>query len=203
MSARAPIGIVLAGGAGTRLAAGRPKALVELAGTTLLARAVATLAEVCDGVVVAAPAALALPGCPAPRVDDPPGAAGPLAGIVAAARAHPQRDAVVLGVDFPLAGAALLRGLLARLGDREAVIPAPGGRAQPLVAVYTARALARLAARFEAGERAVTRTSAALDADRPDDAALEMLPGGGAALLNVNAPEDLAAAARALAARPA
>lgn len=198
MSARAPVGVALAGGAGARLAAGRPKALVELAGGTLLARAVAALRAVCDGVVVAAPASLALPGCPAPRVDDPPGAAGPLAGIVAAARAHPDRDAIVLGVDFPLAGEALLRGLLARLGPRDAVIPAPGGRAQPLVAVYSARALERIAARFDAGERAVTRATAALDADRPDDVALDALPGGAAALLNVNTPADLAVAARAL-----
>lgn len=199
MSARGPLGIVLAGGAGERLAAGRPKALVELAGGTLLARAARTLGSVCDGVVVSAPGAMALPRCPAPRVDDPPGAAGPLAGIVAAARAHPGRDAIVLGIDFPLAGAALLRALLARLGTREAVIPAPGARPQPLVAVYTVRALARIAARFDEGERAVTRAVAGLDADRPDDAALAALPGGAVALLNVNTPADLAAAARSLA----
>lgn len=199
MSARAPLGVVLAGGAGTRLGAGRPKALVELAGATLLERAVAALRNLCDGVVVAAPASLELPGCTAPRVDDPSGAAGPLAGIAAAARAHPGRDAIVLGVDFPLAGEALLRGLLARLGPGEAVIPAPGGRAQPLVAVYRARALSKMAARFAAGERAVTRATESLDADRPGDATLAALPGGAAALLNVNTPDDLTAAARALA----
>jgi molybdopterin-guanine dinucleotide biosynthesis protein A len=198
LSDRGPIGIVLAGGAGARLGAGRPKALVELAGATLLARAVLTLEEVCVEVVVAAPATLALPGCRAPRVDDPAGAAGPLAGIVAAVRAHPGRGAIVLGVDFPLVTPAFLRALIARRGSHHAVIPAPGGRAQPLAAVYAAAALAHLAARFETGERAVTAATAGLDAVRPDDAALAAITGGKDALLNVNTPADLAAAARAL-----
>ncbi len=196
------LGIVLAGGTGTRLGAGRAKALVELGGHTLLERACATLSACCDDLVVAAPAALELPGCPAPRAADAPGTAGPLAGIVAGAAARPARDAIVLGVDFPLVTPAWLGALAARRGGREAVIPAPGGRIQPLVAVYAAPALETLAARFAAGERAVTRAARALDADLPDDAALDLLPGGRAALLNVNTPADLEAARAALGALP-
>jgi molybdopterin-guanine dinucleotide biosynthesis protein A len=195
-----PIGVVLAGGPGTRLRAGRLKALAVLGGETLLARAVRTLSRCAPEVLIAAPAALALPAGPTARVDDPPGGAGPLAGIVAAARARPRGGALVLGVDFPCVEAELIESLAARLGAREAVIPECAGRPQPLVAVYSAAGLLRMVAAFERGERAVTRASAALDADRPDE---RVFPGLGAALLNVNTPEDLAAAAAALAGRRA
>jgi molybdopterin-guanine dinucleotide biosynthesis protein A len=200
LNPRAPLGVALAGGAGTRLGLGRPKALALLGGVTLLERAVATLRSLCDEVVVAAPASLHLPDCPAPRADDPPGGAGPLAGIVGAVHGRTDRVAVVLGVDFPLIAPAALRALLARLGAHDAVIPAPGGRAQPLVAVYAPAGLRRMAAAFAAGERTVTAATATLDADRPDDEALEAIEGGAAAFLNVNTPDDLDRAARRLAA---
>jgi molybdopterin-guanine dinucleotide biosynthesis protein A len=57
-----------------------------------------------------------------------------------------------------------------------------------------------MAAAFAAGERAVTAATATLDADRPDDEALEAIEGGAAAFLNVNTPDDLDRAARRLAA---
>ncbi|HEV2105150.1 MAG TPA: NTP transferase domain-containing protein, partial [Candidatus Eisenbacteria bacterium] len=69
------LGVLLAGGRGARLGAGGPKALATLAGRTLLSRAHAILAAVCDAVVVVAPAALALPVAPGERVDHPPGGA--------------------------------------------------------------------------------------------------------------------------------
>jgi len=189
---------VLAGGEGRRLGLGRPKALAALGGATLLDRAVATLEAACGDLLVAAPATLALPGCRAVRVDDPPGVAGPLAGLVAAARARPRCDAVVLGVDFPLVTPAWVAALLGHVASCDAVLPCPGGRPQPLAAVYTARALEHLVARFEAGERAVTAALAGLNAARLDDAALAALPGGADALLNVNTPDDLERALRAL-----
>jgi molybdopterin-guanine dinucleotide biosynthesis protein A len=198
LSEAGTLGIVLAGGAGRRLGAGLPKALVTLSGRTLLERAVATLYETCDDVVVAAPAQLALPACPAPRAADPEGAAGPLSGLIGGWRAAPGWRAIVLGADFPLARAGALRALAARLAGEEAVIPAPGGRPQPLVAVYAPRALAALEASFAAGVRAVTVATAGLEAVRPDDAALAALEGGLDNFFNVNTPEDLAEAARRL-----
>jgi molybdenum cofactor guanylyltransferase len=197
LNADVPLGIVLAGGTGERLAAGKPKALVELAGTTLLARAVATLEALCLPVVVAAPADLALPGCPVPRVADAAGG-GPLAGLAGAWRAVPGRTSIVLGVDFPLVRVAALRALLDRLGEVEAVIPEPGGRPQPLVAVYAAAAMARMAALFDQGIRAVTRASADLHALRVGDADLALIEGGLENFMNVNTAADLLEAARRL-----
>jgi molybdopterin-guanine dinucleotide biosynthesis protein A len=191
------LGIVLAGGEGRRLGGVVPKALARCAGRTLLERAVDTLAATCGRIVVAAPAALALPGCAAERAADA-GGGGPLAGVIGGWRADPTCAAVVLGVDFPLARAAALAALLERLGSSDAVLPSPGGRLQPLFAVYAPAALATLEASFASGERSITRAAAGLTGPRPGDAELAALPGGLDNFFNVNTPEDLAEAARRL-----
>lgn len=196
MSPPRVLGIVLAGGAGTRLGAGVPKAWARIAGRMMVERAVETLLAVCDEVVVTAPRSLALPSGSAPRADDPPGAAGPLAGIVGGWRAAPDWTAIVLGVDFPLVRPDLLRALLGRLGAHDAVIPHPGGRAQPLVAIYAPRVREVFEAALASGERAVTRAVASLEADRPGDDVLSSLEGGRSALMNVNTREDLRRAQR-------
>jgi molybdopterin-guanine dinucleotide biosynthesis protein A len=191
------LGILLAGGRGSRLGLGAPKALAPWAGGTLLSHALATLRATCDDVVVSAPRDLALPVPGGMRADDPPGAAGPLAGLVAGLAARPWSRALALGVDLPLVGAALLRALGERLGEAPALVPAPGGRAQPLAAWYAPAALAPLAAALARGERALVPAVAALAPRYADDAALAALGAGPLEFLNVNTPADLAEAARA------
>ena len=194
------LGVLLAGGAGTRLGAGQPKALVRLAGVTLLERALVTLRACCDEVVVAAPAALTLPVAAALRADDPENAAGPLAGIVAGLSARAFDRAFVIGVDFPLVRGEFLEALGGRLREGAlAVVPSPDGRAQPLVAVYAPGAVAPLAAALRAGRRALVAEVLALPHVLVDDAALARMDGARASLINVNTPADLAEAGRRLA----
>ena len=194
----ATLGVLLAGGRGERMGVSQPKALARCAGTTLLARALATLSEVCDTVVVVAPAEMELPIEDALRVNDPPGAAGPLAGLVAGLAARPCDEALVLAVDLPLVTASLLAALRRRRGHAAVLVPAPGGIPQPLAAWYAAAALASLTRALAAGERSVTRAVLALSPVLLDDATLATLPGGLLAWLNVNTPADLAAAERAV-----
>lgn len=79
------LGAVLAGGRSTRF--GSDKALAELGGRTLLDRAVAALAGLCDAVVV-----VGREDAPVPTLPDWPRAGmGPLGGIAAAL--HHARDA--------------------------------------------------------------------------------------------------------------
>ncbi|MBI1798574.1 MAG: molybdenum cofactor guanylyltransferase [Candidatus Eisenbacteria bacterium] len=195
------LGIVLAGGAGRRLALGAPKAMAQLEGRTLVSRAIERLREVCRDVVVSVSPDRPLPPgilCGARAVSDPPGAEGPLAGLVAGLSSAPFEAAIVLGVDFPLVSAATLASLAARLPGVRAVIPAPHGRPQPLVAVYAADALAPLRAKLTAGERAVVPAVMALDPLVIGDAELGWLPGGIECWLNVNTAQDLAEAASRL-----
>jgi molybdopterin-guanine dinucleotide biosynthesis protein A len=95
---------------------------------------------------------------------------------------------------------AMLDALLARLGDRAAVIPAPGGVPQPLAAAYAARAVALLSAALARGERAVTVAALAFDQLVLSDAELSRIEGGVECFFNLNTPGDLAEAGRRLAA---
>lgn len=204
------LGVLVAGGAGSRLAFGMPKAQVTLAGRTLMRRAIAILAAVCDEIVVSAPAGMALTITERAgpehatravrRADDPPGTNGPLAGMVAGLSSSAFERAIVLGVDMPFIEPAALRAMLERLAGRHAVVPAPGGFPQPLAAAYAATAAPILASRLAAGERSPSRALAALDVLRLDDTALLELPGGPDCFFNLNTLADLVEAERRLAA---
>ena len=209
------LGVLVAGGVGSRLGLGVPKALVRLGGETLLARSIATLAAVCDEVVVTAPASLAptlAPEiAPAPggtrahrigfRADAASGRGGPLAGLVSGLAGAAFDRVVVLGVDLPFMRSALLAALTARLAGHHAVVPMPGGIPQPLAAAYAGEACAILAGAFAAGERAPTRALASLDVLSLDDDQLVRLPGGLDNFFNLNTSADLAEAERRLATR--
>jgi molybdopterin-guanine dinucleotide biosynthesis protein A len=200
------LGILLAGGQGTRLGAGVPKAAVALDGVTLLERAIATLSDLCASVSVVAPAGMALPDFPEGRVpvdraDDPPGDNGPLGALVAATDKAICVEAFVLGVDMPFVTPSTLRvmdqyfhGFRSLPDGPCACVPAPGGVMQPLVSVLHATAIPRLRHAYEAGERSMSAAMASLNPLVLDDAHLERLPGGVDAFMNVNTPEDLARA---------
>jgi molybdopterin-guanine dinucleotide biosynthesis protein A len=205
----ATLGVLVAGGAGSRLALGMPKALVRLRGITLLERGIAILAPLCDEIIVTAPAGFALPlaararsaggSCAVRRADDPVGTVGPLAGIVAGLSSVAFVRAVVLGVDLPFIEPAGLESLLERLGGHDAVVPAPEGFPQPLAAAYAPAAGSILGSCLAAGERSPTRALGSLDVRMLDDAELALLPGGIGSFFNLNSPADLEQAVRRLA----
>ncbi len=190
----ATLGILLAGGLGTRLGLGVPKALAPLGGATLLERARAVLDAVCGEVVVAAPAGLVLPVPAAERVCDPEDGGGPLGGLVAGLESRRFRRAIVLGVDFPLMRPGLLAALADMLAGHTAVLPLAGGMPQPLAAAYAPEAADRLAACFAAGERAVMPAIAQLHPLVVREEVLARLEGGLDCFLNVNGSGDLARA---------
>lgn len=115
-------GIVLSGGTGRRLG-GVDKGALELGGLTLLARAVATMAEIADSVVVVGPETQADRSVSFVREDPPFGgpAAGLLAGASWLAGRHFERAAFV-AVDMPFVDAATF----ARLGENCATTESDG-----------------------------------------------------------------------------
>jgi molybdopterin-guanine dinucleotide biosynthesis protein A len=193
------LGVLLAGGRGTRLGGGAPKAMIEIGGRTLLGHALAALVPVCDEVVIAVPEDMPLPPVHHRRVTD--SGEGPLGALVVALDGADWERAVVLGVDFPLIRGATLRGLATRLGTSDACVPKPRGTAQPLAAVYAPSARPLLAAAWRDGERSLLRALGRLDVRWVHDAELESLPGGSGSFLNLNTPGDAAEAERRLAAR--
>jgi molybdopterin-guanine dinucleotide biosynthesis protein A len=180
---QAPVGVVLAGGAGRRL--GGDKAVVALDGRPLLEYPLRALRAAVRDVAVVAKRDTVLPplGADVELWLEPDEPRHPVAGIVAALRAAGGRPVLAVAVDLPFAGPGLLERIATAGADGGlAVVPRADGRLQPLCARYEPGALDLLAG-FDPGARATDLLArlrpAVLDVDDAD------------AFLNVNAAEDL------------
>ena len=195
MSTPAPLGIVLAGGAGRRI--GGEKALVELDGRPLIHYPVAVLHAVLGEVVVVCKESTPLPTFAGmARIwCEPEEPRHPFAGVICALRESGGRPVLVCAADMPLVSPDVVRAILAvRAGDAPAVVPRAGGRLEPLLALYLPAALPTLEA-MEPGEAAtavVERLDPLVVAIDDEDA-----------FFNVNEPEDLLRASALRAARAA
>jgi molybdenum cofactor guanylyltransferase len=189
-------GLVLAGGASTRM--GADKALLTVAGETLVARVVRRLRPVCGEVLVAS-GGRPLPGLGDAEVADAVTDAGPMAGIVAGLEAAGTDLVAVVAVDLPLASADVLDALASSWDGEPAVVPLVDGRLQPLHAVYSRDAAPALRQRLEAGLRSPTDAVAALGARVVGTDGWSHLDPGGSFARNINRPEDLVALERSLA----
>jgi molybdopterin-guanine dinucleotide biosynthesis protein A len=150
-------GILLTGGSSRRMAT--DKSAIVWRGETFAARAARVLAQVCVPAVEVGAGVTALPSVR----EEPPGA-GPLAALVAGARALAKPGPVVLlACDLPLVDVPLLQLLATWAGDRT-VIPVAGGRAQYACARYGSDAVARAQAALAAGDHAL-RAAAGDDGD--------------------------------------
>ncbi len=197
--AGAPLGAVLAGGAGSRL--GGAKATAQLAGRPLISYPLAALGAAGIEAVVVAKADTELPDFkaegwagerrtpPAPRhLVEPDEPRHPLAGILAALREAGERPLVVLACDMPFAEPALLAALAA--APEPLVVPAPGGLPQPLQARYSASLLPALEAAL-AREEPLRKTVAALAPRLLGKAELARFGPPDRLFLNVNDKADL------------
>lgn len=181
------LGVVLAGGRSSRF--GSDKALAEVDGTRLLDRAVALLRTVSDEVaVVSSRSEHDVEGVR--RLPDLRTGKGPLGGMEAAlayARERGIPTVLVLACDLPSVDEALLRALLAGLGDAPAAALSRDGAPgfEPLCAVYRTSCLESLGSLLDQG-----RFQARALFERVGGRILAGPPGG---LHNVNEPNDLGA----------
>lgn len=169
---------------------GIDKALIEIEGRSLLARAAGKAARVCGSVsIVGDPERYGRLGLPV-VADSYPGL-GPLAGIEAALGATRAEANLVVACDMPSLNGDVFGQLFEALGrDGDAAVPQyADGRVEPLCAVYSRRIHPVIREALESGVRKVTD-------------ALRLLESGGFALRylrvatsdafeNLNTPDDL------------
>ncbi len=194
------LGAVLAGGEGRRF--GGPKADARIGGVSMVRRAVTTVAEVVDQVVVVS--SRPVEDAPVEVLPDATPGAGPLGGLQTALDTADERGldgVLVLACDLPMVDGAMLRRLLAALGDDDlAVAPERrGGGVEPLCAIYRVEARAAVAERLRAPDRSLHALFRDLGGVSLEHAALGVEATG--AFLNVNTPEDRTRAEAALDAR--
>lgn len=170
---------------------GRDKALLPWEGTTLLDHAIARLRVVFDDVRILCGPTLRYQDRGLPLVLDAFTDTGPLAGLDAALDAGRGRPVLLLGVDMPFVTPALLHFLTSLLlrGDHDAIVPAVGGRLEPLCAAYGPACREAVRARLEAGER---RMTSFLEGVRVRAVSVTRLDGQDLTDLfrNLNTPED-------------
>jgi molybdopterin-guanine dinucleotide biosynthesis protein A len=182
----ATTGVVLAGGASTRM--GSDKAFVVVGGRPMAAIAVDALVAAGAGEVLAVGGdrdRLAGLGCVA--VPDRWPGAGPLAGLVTALSVAAFELVAVLACDLPRVTAAAVSvvvGALAGAPGAAVALPWVDGRPQPLLAAYRRSALPALERSLAGGVRAVREALAGL----PTVPVTLADPGWAT---NVNRPEEL------------
>jgi molybdopterin-guanine dinucleotide biosynthesis protein A len=167
-------GILLVGGASRRF--GSPKALAELDGETLAARAWRMLGDACDERLAVGKRTDRL-ALPFELVDDSTDVRAPLAGAVAGLRAARHDLCVIVPVDMPFIRDTHLRKLAAHCSD--AAMPRTG----PLPGAYRRSALPVLERHLAAGKLGLRAALSELDVNVVE------LPAR--ALLNVNEPAEL------------
>lgn len=187
-------GCILAGGEGRRLG-GADKGLVELAGEPLVAHCLARLRPQVGALVISANRnletyrAFGVPVFDDAREDY----AGPLAGCLGALRRADTPYVVTAACDSPFLpadlAARLRDALLAEAGEIAVVVTA--GRLQPVFALYDVKLADALAAYLDGGGRKI-------DTWMRRHRLVEVRFEDADAFVNINTPDDLAAAARRL-----
>jgi molybdopterin-guanine dinucleotide biosynthesis protein A len=180
----APIGVILAGGEGTRM--GGAKAIVNLHGRPLISYPLEAMWRALGSVAIVAKMSSQLPSVAGVTVwVEPDEPRHPLVGIVHALGLADGRPVMVCALDLPFVTAGLI-GRIAKSdrGGARAVIASLGRCAQPLLGCYQPEALEPLTAALERPDVPVREAVAALDpvlyaVEDPEE------------LFNINSPDDL------------
>lgn len=187
---------VLAGGMSSRL--GRDKALLELGGQTLLARAIATLHGIASEVLVIGPLERQPYAAGARVVPDAYPSTGPLGGIATALVAAAASRVLVVACDMPF----LHVGLLAYLRDldpaADATVPRTNGKTEQMHAIYGKSCLPVIQEQLAAGHYRVGRVLERVAVRYVDEPELRAIDADLRSFVNINTPAELAAAERLL-----
>jgi molybdopterin-guanine dinucleotide biosynthesis protein A len=180
------LGVVLAGGLGSRL--GAPKAAAQLAGRPLIAYPLDALRATCERVVVVAKPDTQLPDIDVERWDEPELPQHPAVGIRHALE-RARGPILVCAADMPFVTPDVLELVAAELQPgMKAAVAFVEARPEPLLAAYAPEALEVLITAPD--DEPLRRTVESL-MPIPVDVAADVV-------FNVNTPDDLAEAERRL-----
>jgi molybdopterin-guanine dinucleotide biosynthesis protein A/molybdopterin converting factor small subunit len=184
--------IILAGGRSSRM--GSAKALLEFDGEPLIVHLVRQLGQWFDDIVVVAAPEQQLPPLAATLARDEVAYQGPVGGIYYGLKAARGEACFVTSCDVAFLNASLIAHFVERISDHDVVVPYWEERFQPLHAVYRRSVLPLLAGQLERGElrpiylfdkvRTLKITADEIRRFDPD----------GLSFLNMNTPDDYAAA---------
>ena len=172
---------------------GKDKASLELSEQTLLSRVVETVSLVCPEVIIAGGEQSLTDGLgPDVRwVSDPPGSAGPLAGVTAGLQVARHDACLIVACDMPFLNPALLSHLVDRLGTYDAVVPISQGVSQYLHAAYSRSAAATAQALLRLDARSMHEVIVRLQVLYLSEEHCSRIDPAGLSCFNMNTPADL------------
>ena len=199
--------IVLAGGLSRRL--GQDKRRLRLwgdDGPTLLDRTVSIVGRLCPDVVVVLNDPADWPDLPARLVPDVYPDGGALGGIYSGLAAAAHDYALAVACDMPLLNPDLIRAMLARPRDYDVLAPRSlnAGAArnkldiEPLHAIYAKTCLGPMRDTLESGRRQIAAFFPQVRVSLVEPDEIRRYDPAGRSFLNVNTPDQLAAAERLL-----
>jgi len=197
-------GFLQAGGGSTRF--GSDKAMVSLAGKTMLQRTGELLAAACEDVSIVAPAEKYGDAAWPVLADRWPGE-GPLGGILTALLhlSHSpgggsDSAALILGCDMPFLTKEFLLYLRERAACTSALIVSPqsSGGLEPLCASWSARCAGAVQSAFDSGVRKVTEAMKRLPMEVLDESIWKRFDNKNRLFWNMNTPADYEEARRIL-----
>lgn len=186
--------IIQAGGQSRRM--GTDKALIDYHGRPILVHVIDTLRQLSDDVLIVSnrsdvynPWAAPLGARLVPDYDPP---SGPLGGIAAGLAAMTHELALVVACDMPFLNLDLLRYLIERAADFDAVVPQTGDQYEPVHAVYRRTCLAAIQRRLAGNERRVISFFQDVRLSVVPEAEWRVIDPTGRSVSNLNTPADLA-----------
>jgi len=172
---------------------GSDKAFIQLAGETLVERALRLAREVAPSRVCVVGEARKFEGF-APVIEDAFPGCGPLGGIHAALAKSRTELNLMLAVDLPLVSADLLRFIVEQARASRAVVTVPrsDGRLQPLCAVYRAKFKEIAEQSLKHGKNKIDALFGNCETRVIEDGELSDAGFSPEMFRNVNTPQDLA-----------
>lgn len=185
-------GVVLAGGLSSRM--GRPKAWLPFGGVPLLVRVVERLRTAFEQVVVVGAEGQDLPETGAPVIRDRRPARGPLGGLEAALASASAAGVFAVSCDAPFLQPSLARRMAELARGFDAAVPRWEGRLNPLLAVYGAGVLPVVRRLLEADRLRPAFLFQEVRTRIVDEDEVREVDPGGLSFVNMNSPDDYAAA---------
>jgi len=182
-------GAILAGGKSLRY--GRNKALEVIRGKSLIEHAVASLCRLCDPVLMVANDLTLYLHLRAVLVQDAIPEQGPLGGIYTALLFSPHPWILAKATDMPLLVEDLATMMLTLREGHDVVLPILNDRYEPLLALYSRRCLAPVAAALEKGERKIVSFFPKVRVKVLPEADWRTVDPEGLSFSNINTPQNL------------
>jgi molybdopterin-guanine dinucleotide biosynthesis protein A len=183
-------GVIQAGGKSTRMG-GRPKALLDLGGRSIIERVIEAVAPSVNDLLLVTNTPELYRHLGVPMVADAYPDHGSLGGIFSGLRAAPGEVAFTVACDMPFVHRDVVRLVVDRVGESDVVVPRVGDQLETLHAAYAKSCLPHIESRLLAGRFKIVGFFDAVRVREVPER--EIAQHGDPALLfmNVNTPDDL------------